>query len=170
MAPFVCKAWSLTRKFVKAAAGRNRINVPGAVNAITKEVTTLTNNTFIDDSVIISFLRQFKEIYADKPVKTVLDNAGYQHCKAVMELSADLEIELLFLPPYSPNLNIIERLWKFTKKKILYGEYCETPHLFHRAIRDFFTAVSTKYETELKPLLTLNFQFFDQASAQNHAA
>jgi transposase len=84
---------------------------------------------------------------------------------------SNLEIELLFLPPYSPNLNIIERLWKFTKKKILYGEYCETPHLFHQAILDFFTAVSTKYETELNSLLlTLNFQFFDQTNAQNHAA
>ncbi|MDR0572549.1 MAG: IS630 family transposase, partial [Tannerella sp.] len=159
LAPFVCKAWSLTRKFIKAAAGRNRINVLGALNAITKEVTTLINNTFIDAKVIMSFLHQLKEIYADKPIKIVLDNARYQHCKAVMELAASLEIELLFLPPYSPNLNIIERLWKFTKKKILYGQYYENPNLFHLAIRDFFSTVSTKYETELKSLLTLNFQF-----------
>ncbi|KAA6335973.1 hypothetical protein EZS27_015835 [termite gut metagenome] len=121
LAPFICKIWSLTRKFVKASAGRNRINVPGAVNAMTKEVITLINTTFINADVIIQFLHQLKETHRDKPIKIVLDNAKYQHCKAVIEVAGNLGTELLFLPPYSPNLNIIERLWKFTKKKILYG-------------------------------------------------
>jgi transposase len=80
LAPFVCKIWSLARMFVKASAGRNRINVPGAVNAITKEVTTLINSTFIDANVIIEFLHQLKKTYADKPIKIVMDNARYQHC------------------------------------------------------------------------------------------
>jgi transposase len=170
LAPFICKVWSLARKFVKAAAGRNRINVLGAVNAITKEVTTMINDTFIDAKVIISFLCLLKKTYADKPIKIVLDNAKYQHCKAVMDLADSLGIELLFLPPYSPNLNIIERLWRFTKKKILYGKYYETPQKFHEAIRTFFEIVSTKYETELKNLLTLNLQFFDTTNAQNQDA
>ncbi|MDR2764350.1 MAG: transposase [Tannerella sp.] len=98
--------------FVKASAGRNRINVLGAVNVISKEVITLINTTFIDAAVIISFLSRLKEKHMDKPIKTVLDNAGYQHCKAVMDTAQSLNIELLFLPPYSPNLNVIERLWK----------------------------------------------------------
>jgi transposase len=169
LAPFICKVWSLARKFVKASAGRNRINVLGAVNAITKEVITLINTTFIDAEVIIRFLHQLKEKHSDKPIKMVLDNARYQHCKAVMEVAKVLNIELLFLPTYSPNLNIIERLWKFTKKKILYGKYYETPHKFHQAIRDFFDTVSFKYESELRTLLTLNFQLFDNSNAQNHA-
>jgi transposase len=61
LSPFICKVWSLTRKFVKASAGRNRINVLGAVNAITQEVITLINTTFIDAEVIIRFLHQLKE-------------------------------------------------------------------------------------------------------------
>jgi transposase len=87
-----------------------------------------------------------------------------------MNLADSLGIEFLFLPPYSPNLNIIERLWRFTKNKILYGKYYETPQKFHEAIRSFFETVSIKYETELKNLLTLNFQFFDTSNAQNQAA
>jgi transposase len=169
LAPFICKVWSLTRKSVQAAAGRNRMNVLGAVNAITKEVITLINNTFIEASAVIRFLHQLRETYSDKPIKIVLDNAGYQHCKAVEEVANALEIKLLFLPPYSPNLNIIERLWKFTKKKILYGKYYENPHKFLEAIRDFFDTVSIKYEADLKSLLTLKFQLFDNANAQNYA-
>ncbi|KAA6334110.1 hypothetical protein EZS27_017544 [termite gut metagenome] len=170
LAPFIGKVWSLTRKFVKASAGRNRIHVLGAVNAIAKEVTTLINTTFIDADVIIQFFHQLKEIHKDKPIKIVLDNAKYQHCKAVIEVAGNLGIELFFLPPYSPHLNIIERLWKFTKKKILYRKYYETPHKFHEAIREFFDTVCIKYESDLKSLLTLNFQLFDNANAQKHAA
>ncbi|GHV09005.1 hypothetical protein FACS1894160_4220 [Bacteroidia bacterium] len=170
LAPFICKVWSLARKFVKASAGRNRINVLGAVNAITKEVITLINTTFIDASVIISFLHQLRETHPCKPIKIVLDNAKYQHCKAVKEAAETLNIKLLFLPPYSPNLNIIERLWKFTKKKILYGKYYETPLIFHEAIREFFDTVCIKYESELKNLLTLKFQLFDKFNAQKLAA
>ncbi|MDR1371118.1 MAG: transposase [Dysgonamonadaceae bacterium] len=127
--------------------------------------------TFIDAVAVMEFFRQLREDYVDKPVKIVLDNARYQHCKAVMEVVQSLNIELLFLPPYSPNLNIIERLWKFTKKKILYGTYYETPLKFHDTVKDFFETVNAKYKPELEALLTLNFQFFEEDDyAQNYAA
>ena len=61
------------------------------------------------------------------PVKIVLDNAHYQHCDLVKQAAENLGIPLLFLPLYSPNLNIIEQLWKFTKKKIRYAQYYQTP-------------------------------------------
>jgi transposase len=67
---------------------------------------------------------------------------------------------LTFLPSYSPNLNIIERLWKFAKKTILYAKYYETPAKFHLAITDFFQGINQKYNTELKNIMTLKFQFF----------
>jgi transposase len=118
----------------------------------------------------MTFLNQLREIYVDKPVRIVLDNARYQHCKAVMERAESLEIELLFLPAYSPNLNIIERLWKFTKKKILYGQYYDCAQKFHEVIRSFFAEVSIKYSADLKDLLSLKFQLFDVDNAQNLAA
>jgi len=69
------------------------------------------------------------------------------------------------LPPYSPNLNIIERLWKLTKKKILYAKYYETPYKFHKAVTGFFQTINQKYNADLKNLLTLKFQFFKNENA-----
>ena len=99
------------------------------------------------------------------PIKIVLDNARYQHCKLVEEAAKTLGISLLFLPSYSPNLNSIERLWKFTKKKILYAKYYDTPAKFHLAITAFFQTANQKHNAELENLLTLKFQFFQNQNA-----
>jgi len=167
--PFICALWCLTRLFIKASSGRNRINVLGTVNAITKEVLTLTNTTYINADTIVDFLFQLREHYKDRPIKIVLDNARYQHCDLVKITANQLNITLLFLPPYSPNLNIIERLWKFTKKKILYAKYYSTPILFHNAVNTFFQFVNLKHNLELRNLLTLNFQFFQNQNVLNYA-
>ena len=159
--PFICALWCITRLFIKAAAGRNRINVLGVVNAITKEVVTITNTTYVDAETIVTFLKQLRRHYGGLPLKIVLDNARYQHCKLVENVAKQLNITLLFLPPYSPNLNIIERLWKFTKKTVLYAKYYESPVKFHQAITGFFQTVTQKYSDDLKNLLTLKFQFFE---------
>ena len=163
--PFICYLWCVARLFIKASSGRNRINVLGAVNAITKEVLTLHNTTFISAETIIAFLKILKEHYVNLPLKIVLDNARYQRCKLVKEKAKELGITLLFLPSYSPNLNIIERLWKFTKKKILYAKYYESPVKFHKAITDFFQTINQNYNADLRNLLTLKFQFFQNQNA-----
>ncbi len=164
--PFICALWCATRLFIKASAGRNRINVLGAVNAITKEVTTFCNTSFINAETIVAFFEQLKAHYGDLPLKIVLDNARYQHCKFVEEAAIKLNITLLFLPSYSPNLNIIERLWKFTKKTMLYAKYYETPQTFHSAITGFFHTINHKYNPDLKTLLTLKFQIFENENVQ----
>ncbi len=160
--PFICALWCVTRLFVKAASGRNRINVLGAVNAITKEVLTLSNTSYISADTIVTFLIKLREHYGNSPLKIVLDNARYQHCQFVENAANKLNITLLFLPSYSPNLNIIERLWKFTKKTILYAKYYETPNKFHFAITEFFQTINQKHSPDLKKLLTLKFQFFEK--------
>ena len=167
--PFLCSLWCLTRLFVPAAAGRNRINVLGAVNAITKEVSTHINTTYICAATLIGFLKQLREKYAEGPIAIVLDNARYQHCAAVKSYAQSIGIELLFLPPYSPNLNIIERLWKFTKKQILYAHYYDAPDAFHAAIKTFFQNINKKHNNNLQKLLTLKFQFFDKNIAPFYA-
>ncbi len=164
--PFICALWCSVRLFIKASSGRNRINVLGAVNAITKQVITMSNTTYINADTIVAFFKQLKEHYSDLPLKIILDNARYQHCKYVEEQAKNLGITLLFLPPYSPNLNIIERLWKFTKKEILYAKYYDTPAKFHQAITGFFQTVNQKHKEELKNLLTLKFQLFNNEDAE----
>ena len=160
--------WSRFRIFLKTSSGRNRINVLGALHAISKEVTTHINTSYINAQVIVDFMVQIKSQYADLPIVLVMDNAKYQHCNLVLEKAKSLNITILFLPAYSPNLNIIERLWKFTKKKILYAKYYDTPTKFHQAVTDFFLKdMNKKYKTELETLLTLNFQLWDKDDAQN---
>jgi transposase len=164
--PFICAIWCITRLFIKASSGRNRINVLGVFNAMTKEILTLSNTTYINADTIIEFFKRLRLYYGVLPIKIVLDNARYQHCQVVEQAAKALNITLLFLPSYSPNLNIIERLWKFTREKILYGEYYETPEKFHKAITNFFQTINQKYKSEIKNRLTLKFQFFDNENVQ----
>ncbi len=79
-----------------------------------------------------------------------------------MDLATALGIELLFLPPYSPNLNLIERLCKFVKKEHLYSKYYEHFDLFKNAITDCLAEADGKHKQKLSSLLTLNFQAFEK--------
>lgn len=161
LSSFACMAWSVSRVFLKTAAGRNRMNVLGTVDAISKEVITHINTTYITADTIVEFLQRLRTRYGQKPIAIVMDNARYQHCQIVLDKAKEMNVKILFLPPYSPNLNIIERLWKFTKKKILYGKYYENPRVFHEEIRTFFEQINQKYINELQSLLTLKFQIIN---------
>ena len=164
--PFVCMLWCFSRIFIKAASGRNRINVLGALHATTLQLETVINTEYINALTIIELLNQIAKNFAGLPIHIVLDYARYQHCKIVMETAKELGIELVFLPPYSPNLNLIERLWKFIKKKTLYGHFYETAKEFHYAINQSVQKIKNKeYNQELQTLLTLKFQTFAQNQA-----
>ena len=164
---FCCMMWCIKRLYIRSGTGRigspsDRINVLGALNVITQQVTTLTNTTYINAEVIIDFLGQLRKQYPGLPITIILDNARYQHCKAVIAFAENLNIKLLFLPAYSPNLNIIERLWKFAKKQVLYGRYYPNPAHFHQAITSFFDQMDI-HQNQLTSLLTLKFQTFDHS-------
>jgi len=168
--PFICALWCVARLFIKASAGRNRMNVLGAFNAISKEVITYCNTTFITADTIVEFLKELRLYYGQSPIKIVLDNARYQHCDLVQQAAQKFGISLLFLPSYSPNLNIIERLWRFTREKILNGEYYDSPQNFHHAILNFFSTINQKYKNEITKRLSLKFQFFDKSNVQFYTA
>lgn len=155
--PYLCAVWCAVRLFIKAPAGRQRLNVVGAVNAISKQIITLCNDSYVNALVITDFLIKLKKEAGNLPIVIVLDNARYQHCKYVQQVAKDLGITLLFLPPYSPNLNLIERLWKMTKKKCLYAKYYQDFQAFSGAITNCLNSFPQK---ELDSCLTLNFQSF----------
>ena len=134
----------------------------GALNALTHELITVTNNSYINSDSVCELLVKIAEASTGVPITVVLDNARYQHCKKVKECAATLGIELLFLPPYSPNLNLIERLWKFVKRKCLYSKYYDKFEDFKVAITDCLSKTDSEYKRELDTLLTLNFQTFDK--------
>lgn len=151
--------WSFARVFVKTPSGRQRFNVLGALNAISKEILTISNDTYIT-SIQVCELLKLIAANTTLPITIILDNARYQRCNLVMNLATELGIELLFLPPYSPNLNLIERYWKLTKKHCLNSIYYPDFGSFKASISGFLKDAHNKHKAELDSLLTLNFQVF----------
>jgi transposase len=91
------------------------------------------------------------------PITIIFDNARDRRCALVQAVAQELGIELLYLPTYSPNLNLTERLWKFIKKPCLYSKYYPDTESFHQAIMECIEQAPTTHQEELKRLLTLRF-------------
>jgi transposase len=161
---FLCHLWSIARVYVRAASGRQRLNVLGAWDAVTRQLTMVTNTTVVNTQTMCELLRAVAARGLTGPVTMVLDNARYQRNKLVMDLAAELKIDLLFLPSYSPNLNLIERLWRFTKRRACYGRYHASFADFRAAVESVLGGVSTTHAAALATLMTLNFQEFDDVS------
>jgi len=143
-------------KELKSNCGRQRVNINGAVDIETLETVT----DFADSINSQSTIRLFDKLEAKHPdakvIHVIIDNAKYYKSKLVKERLEGSKIKLHFLPGYSPNLNLIERLWKFFKKKILYNKYYETYEEFLAACKSFFRC-RVKYRDELRTLLAENF-------------
>jgi len=163
LAPFLGYLWSTVRLFLKAPSGRQRLNVLGALNAVTHELITIINDAYINSQSVCDLLWKIARLNLQTPVTLVLDNARYQRAGIVQQLAAKLKIELLFLPPYSPNLNLIERLWKFVKKQCLYSRYYAEFQTFSSAIIDCLQETQSTYKQQLDSLLTLEFQTFKKS-------
>lgn len=156
--------WSFTRIFVRAASGRQRFNVLGAWNALTRELIAVTNTTVVNTETMCELLRNIAALGLKGQVTLVLDNARYQRNAVVAALAAQLGLELLFLPSYSPNLNLIERLWRFLKRRSIYGRYHPTFADFKAAIQETIAGIPTTHAKQLATLMTLNFQQFEDVS------
>ena len=153
-APFLGVVWCFQRLFVKAPSGRQRLNVLAAINALTHELFTVENLTSITAETVCALLRQLAAAHQGSPISIILDNARYQRCAMVQAVAQELKIELLYLPTYSPNLNLIERFWRFVKKQCLYSNYYPNSPSFQQAVLTCIHQASTVHKEELKRLLT----------------
>jgi transposase len=160
-APFLGCLWCAARLFVRAASGRKRYNVLGALDAVTHRLIRVTNLDYINAESVCALLRAVAEAGVGLPITLVLDNARYQKCAVVQALAESLKIELLYLPGYSPNLNLIERLWRFLRKESLDSTYYEDFTRFRTAIDGCLDDLSTRHKGEMDTLLTHKFQTFE---------
>jgi transposase len=124
----------------------------------------VTNTTVVNTDTMCELLRAVAARGLVGPVTLVRDNARYQRNDVVRGRARELGVELLFLPSYSPNLNLIERLWRFAKRKAVYGKYHPTFADFRAAIQGVVDNVPTTHAGQLKSLMTLRFQEFDNVS------
>ncbi len=131
------------RKEIPANTGRARVNLSGVVDVITHKVL-VQEDDMLNAEATISFLRKLEDAYPTKSkIHLFSDNARYYRNKSVTEYLKTSRIRLHFLPPYSPNLNPIERLWKWMKECVLYNTYYEDFEDFKSAIFGFFATLST---------------------------
>ena len=145
-------------------SGRDRVNINGLVNAkdVTDVIAVDCERINAQSTKDMYQLALEKHPEAEK-IYIISDNARYYKNKELTEWIKDSKITQIFLPPYSPNLNLIERLWKFLRKKVINTEFYRTKELFREAINKFFKNIA-KYKSELETLLTLNFRLANSQS------
>ena len=144
-------------KELKSNTGRQRLNINSALNI--EELSAVSDyGDSINAQSTISLLKkvELRHPGADA-IYTICDNARYYRSRKVREYLEKSKIKLIFLPPYSPNLNLIERLWKYFRKRVLYNRYYETFDEFKKACKSFFRQIK-RHKGELSSLLSENFQ------------
>lgn len=166
---FLGYLWCWVRQFIPSPTGRQRFNVLGALNAVTRELIVVTNDTYINAHSVAELILKVAQAVAAHglmPITLILDNARYQRCTfvncvvEVMKEQFNVDIELLYLPAYSPQLNLIERYWKFLKREVLYSRHYPNFTEFKAAILHCIMEPNASQKQRLTSLLTWRFQSF----------
>jgi transposase len=164
MGAFLGMLWCFARQLLPSSCGRKRYNVLGAYDPVRQEAVTLTNDTVVNQVTFCALLDKIAAAYAESgiPATLVLDNARYQKCQSVFDKAEALGIELLYLPAYSPNLNLIERLWRFVKKQVLYSTHYDQFATFKESIDACLRDLGTRFKSKMQTLMTMKFQLFSK--------
>ncbi len=142
--------------------GRKRITILGAISPVNHQFTSITLEGMVDKEVTMEVLKNIRETYNDdKEIIIIMDNAKYNRAYAVQDLAKELNIRIKYLPPYSPNLNLIERVWKFLKKK-LKNKYIEKFIDFKDWINEFCKNFN-EFKSEVSKLISNNIQIIKAA-------
>ncbi len=160
---FLGYIYGKTRRLVKTLSGRRRYNVLGALDLITKKVLAVANDSYITASEVCAMLRKVAAEYTGKEVHLILDNARYQKCAIVQGLAAELGIHLEYIPPYSPNLNLIERLWKFVKGG-LRSKYYDDFAMFKEKIDSIIKSTTNENKSKVDSLIGEKVQLYGNLS------
>ena len=157
--PGLC--WGDPKKvpILKTNTGRQRLNIFGAYNPDSHSFIHLTGEENCDANKVIEYFELILKIYQQSPEITLfLDNAKYFKAKIVFEwLEKHPKLKLEFLPPYSPNLNLIERFWRFVKDKLVKNQYYKKYKTF-RAKAFQLLNHTDEYIDEFKTLMVEKFE------------
>jgi transposase len=149
-----------TMKHIKTNTGRSRINLNGAYNPDNQDVI-IREDKSINTQSTIKLFQQIENKYDDAPnIYAISDNAKYYKNQLIKEYQKGSRISLIFLPSYSPNLNLIERLWKFMRKKVINTTYYQDFLSFKTAILNFFANIEI-YKNELKQFIGTEFHLIE---------
>ncbi len=157
---FLGGIYGKARRFVRTFSGRVRYNVLGAMDFVAKSVLTVKNDSCITAAEVCQMLVKISEEYKDKAVHVIPDSARYQKCRAVTELASRLNIHLEYIPPCSPNLNLIERLWKFVKGE-LRTKYYDAFSEFRGKIDSTIASTTQENAKKINKLIGEKVQLFD---------
>jgi transposase len=145
-------------KEVLSNTGRVRVNINGAINPANPTQIVTHDCEMINAATTIVWLQMIEKRFPQmRTIYLFVDNARYYRSKLVQEYLENSRIKMIFLPPYSPNLNPIERLWKFLKKEVVKSDYTSDPKVFRQRIDNFFADIE-KYKERLDSLINTNFQ------------
>jgi transposase len=163
---FLGYIYGKARRFIKTFSRRKRYNVLGAINFAAKKVTAVANDTYITATEVCGMLWKVAAEYAGKAIHIVLDNARYQKCAVVVEPAEKLHVTLHFMPPYSPNLNLIERLWKYVKGR-LRSKYYDQFDAFQKTIDAIIDDTDKGSKALVDKLIGEPVQIFDLLAPVN---
>lgn len=146
-------------KPIETTGSRTRLNIVGAIRLGHLQDTITSQYATVNGESIIDFFKLIKKQYStDKPIHLILDGAGYHRSEAVKETAKELGIKLHYLPPYSPNLNPIERLWKVMNEHARNNKYFATAKAFRQSINEFFDDILPEIGHALTSRINDNFQ------------
>ena len=154
-------------KLIETTGSRTRVNLIGALSLKNISATiTDTYETIDSESIVRFFWKLKKEHYPlEQTVHFVLDGAAYHRSEMVRNAAKVLNIELHYLPPYSPNLNPIERLWKIMNEHVRNNVYFPSKTAFISAIKRFFDVTLPEVAGSLVSRITDNFHVLIPASS-----
>ena len=148
-------------RYIESNIGREYLNICGAYNPDNQDFTFVEDTTINAETIIKLAKKIIQKYPSNKSITIYLDNAKYHKNQKVKDfLATQTNVKFDFLPPYSPNLNLIERLWKFTNEKIINLKYYPLFQDFKTKILDFYENINI-YQKELEKRITYNFQLFE---------
>ncbi len=150
-------------KPIETTGSRTRLNIIGAIELTHIEEAIIGQYDTVNGDSIIEFFHKIRAHYSEKTVHLVLGGAGYHKSKAVLSAADKLGIKLHTLPPYSPNLNPIERLWKVMNEKVRNNQYFSTAKDFKNKISEFFEKILPEIGADLGSRINDNFQQLNRA-------